>query len=80
MNQDNLFTIDNLDPNTNKLSHKMRQLMKKHLPTPHDPEVTPELKIPPPKKKTDFDYDFVYYNQRAGIVKLAGCFNGWQPT
>lgn len=24
VNQDNLFTIDNLDPNTNKLSHKMR--------------------------------------------------------
>jgi hypothetical protein len=54
--------------------------MKKHLPTAHDPEVTPELKIPPTKKKTDFEYDFVYYNQRAVNVKLAGCFNGWQPT
>ena len=56
--------------------------MKKHVPTitPHDPEVTPEVKILPPKKKTDFEYEFVYYNQRAGNVKLAGCFNGWQAS
>jgi hypothetical protein len=56
--------------------------MKKHVPsiTSHDPEVTPEVKILPPKKKTDFEYEFVYYNQRAGNVKLAGCFNGWQAS
>jgi hypothetical protein len=56
--------------------------MKKHIPsfTLHDPEVTPEVKISPPKKKTDFEYEFVYYNQGAKDVKLAGCFNGWNPT
>ena len=56
--------------------------MKKHIPsvTPHDPEVTPEVKVPPPKQKTDFEYEFVYYNKSAANVKLAGCFNGWQPT
>lgn len=47
----------------NKLSHKIRQLMKlvpsMNTPPKH-PEITPDVK--PAPKKTDFEYEFVFTN------------------
>lgn len=79
INQDDLFTIDNLDPKLNKHSHLMRYNMNlvTLITTPH-PEITPEeVKLHPTQKKTEFEFEFVYQNSKAFSVKLAGCFNGW---
>lgn len=74
--QRDLFDYDAEDPNSRRQSLQASPEFSRE----GDPELTPEFQLQTPLRRYEFESEFVFRNQHAKRVRLAGNFNDWQPN
>lgn len=74
-NQEDLFRFDGADSSAHRLSHH-HAAHHPDPPTHHTPEVTPEILPPEP---TELEHEFIFFNDWASKVQVAGEFTSWKP-